>query len=219
MNRIVVATSNSGKLRDLAGAASPYGIEIVSLPLFCSLPPVVEDGLTFEENARKKAEAYSVYAHGEIVLADDSGLTVDALNGAPGIHSARYTAEGDPGAESNSDDEANNDRLIRELRDVLSPQRTARFVCVIAAARDGRTLATFRGEVNGIITSHRQGTGGFGYDSLFYFPEIQRTFAQLSAEQKARYSHRGEAFRKFLKWCTSAERGIERLPGEDGVLE
>jgi XTP/dITP diphosphohydrolase len=202
-NRIVVATSNAGKLRDLAGAASPHGIAIVPLPGFSSLPPVVEDGLTFEENARKKAEAYSLSARGEIVLADDSGLAVDALHGAPGIHSARYARVDDPRAQSNSDDEANNDRLIRELKDVPGPQRTARFVCVIAAARDGRTLATFRGEARGLIGQHRQGTGGFGYDPLFYFPEIRGTFAQLSPEQKAQYSHRGEAFRKFLAWYGS----------------
>jgi XTP/dITP diphosphohydrolase len=203
--RILVATSNPGKLRDLAGAASPQGIEIISLPGFCSLPAVVEDGLTFEENARKKAEAYSLSARGEVVLADDSGLEVDALHGAPGVHSARYAAEDYPRAESNSDDQANNDRLIRELRDVPSPQRTAAFVCVLAAARDGKTLATFRGEARGIIGRHRQGSGGFGYDPLFYFPEIQKTFAELSAEQKARYSHRGEAFRKFLTWYGSGK--------------
>jgi XTP/dITP diphosphohydrolase len=206
MNRILIATSNSGKLRDFAGIASPLGVEIVSVPGFSSLPPVVEDGLTFEQNARKKAEAYSAHAPGEIVLADDSGLEVDALSGAPGIHSARYASEAPHRAECNSDDKSNNDRLIRELKDVHREKRTARFVCVIAAARDLRTLATFRGHVKGIILDHCEGTEGFGYDPLFYFPEIQRTFAQVSAQQKAQYSHRGEAFRKFLLWYRSAER-------------
>jgi XTP/dITP diphosphohydrolase len=206
MNRILIATSNSGKLRDFAGIASPLGIEIASIPGFSSLPPVVEDGLTFEQNARKKAEAYSALALGEIVLADDSGLEVDALSGAPGIHSARYASEEPHRAEFNSDDKSNNDRLIRELQNVLREKRTARFVCVIAAARDGRTLATFHGQVEGIIMDQCEGTEGFGYDPLFYSPEIQRTFAQVSAQQKAEYSHRGEAFRKFLSWYRSAEK-------------
>jgi XTP/dITP diphosphohydrolase len=206
MNRILIATSNSGKLRDFAGIASPLGIDIASVPRFSSLPPVVEDGLTFEQNAQKKAEAYSVHAPGEIVLADDSGLEVDALSGAPGIHSARYASEEPHRAKCNTDDKANNDRLIRELKDVLREKRTARFVCVIAAARDGQTLATFHGQAKGIIMDHCEGTEGFGYDPLFYFPEIQRTFAQVSAQQKAEYSHRGEAFRKFLLWYRSAEK-------------
>jgi XTP/dITP diphosphohydrolase len=206
MNRILIATSNSGKLRDFAGIASPLGIEIASIPGFSSLPPVVEDGLTFEQNARKKAEAYSAHALGEIVLADDSGLEVDALSGAPGIHSARYASEEPHRAECNSDDKSNNDRLIRELQNVLREKRTARFVCVIAAARDGRTLESFHGQVEGIIMDQCEGTEGFGYDPLFYFPEIQRTFAQVSAQQKAKYSHRGEAFRKFLAWYRSAEK-------------
>jgi XTP/dITP diphosphohydrolase len=215
MNRILIATSNSGKLRDFAGIASPLGIEIASLPRFSSLPPVVEDGVTFEQNARKKAEAYSAHAPGEIVLADDSGLEVDALSGAPGVHSARYASEEPHRAECNTDDKSNNDRLVRELKDVPSEKRTARFVCVIAAARDGRTLAIFRGQVKGIIMDHCEGAEGFGYDPLFYFPEIQRTFAQVSAQQKAQYSHRGEAFRKFLAWyrCTEKVKTFSDQPG------
>lgn len=207
MNRILIATSNSGKLRDFAGIASPLGIEIASIPNFSSLPLVVEDGLTFEENAKKKAETYSAYAPGEIVLADDSGLEVDALNGAPGIHSARYAAEEPHRAESNTNDESNNDRLLRELRNVPRENRTARFVCVITAARNGESLATFRGEVEGTILYQREGTEGFGYDPLFYFPEIKKTFAQLSPEQKAKYSHRGKAFRKFLDWYSHSAAG------------
>lgn len=205
MNKILIATSNAGKLRDFAGIAiaSAIGIEIASIPGFSSLPPVVEDGLTFEENAKKKAEVYSTHSPGEIVLADDSGLEVDALNGAPGVHSARYAADEPHRAESNTDDEANNDRLIRELEGFPREKRAARFVCVIAAARNGKTLATFRGAAEGIILDHREGTQGFGYDPLFYFPEIQKTFAQLSSEEKAKYSHRGQAFRKFLSWYGS----------------
>ena len=201
MRRILIATSNPGKLRDFAGAARAHGIEIGGIPGFASLPLVVEDGLTFEDNARKKAEEYSRYAPGEIVLADDSGLEVDELNGAPGVHSARYAADQPHLADENTDDEANNARVLRELKNVPPDRRTGRFVCVLAAARDGKTQATFRGTAEGIILDGPRGGGGFGYDPLFYFPEIQRTFAELSAEEKARYSHRGAAFRKFLEWC------------------
>ena len=199
--RILIATSNPGKLRDFAGAAAPHRIEIAGLPNFASLPLVVEDGQTFEENARKKAEEYSAYVPGEIVLADDSGLEIDALNGAPGVHSARYAADQPHLADENTDDEANNARVLRELRRVPTEKRTGRFVCVLAAARDGETLATFRGTAEGVILDAPRGTNGFGYDPLFHFPQIQKTFAELSAEEKANYSHRGAAFRQFLEWC------------------
>jgi XTP/dITP diphosphohydrolase len=200
MNHILIATSNPGKLRDFAGAALPMGIEVVPLPNFASLPSVLEDGVTFEENARKKAEVYSRAVPGEIVLADDSGLEVDALKGAPGIHSARYAADAPHLINSNTDDEANNARLLRELKEVPADQRTARFVCVIVAARDGQTLEAFRGEAKGTILNRARGTNGFGYDPLFYFPQIQKAFAELTPEEKAQYSHRGAAFREFLMW-------------------
>ena len=159
-----------------------------------------EDGDTFEANARKKAEHYSRYAAGEIVLADDSGLEVDALGGAPGVHSARYAADQPHLLTNNTDDEANNARLIRELKKVPPQNRTGRFVCVLGAARDGETLAVFRGQAEGIILDSPRGSNGFGYDPLFYFPQIQKTFAELTPEEKASYSHRGEAFRKFISW-------------------
>jgi XTP/dITP diphosphohydrolase len=200
MQRILIATSNPGKLRDLAGAAKANGVEIAGIPNFSSLPLVVEDGLTFEANARKKAEEYSLHAPGKIVLADDSGLEVDALDGMPGVHSARYAAQEPHKAEANTEDHANNARLVRELRGVPAEKRAGRFVCLIAAARDGQTLAVFRGAAEGIILEQPRGSNGFGYDPLFYFPSIQKTFAELSAEEKAQYSHRGEAFRKFLAW-------------------
>jgi XTP/dITP diphosphohydrolase len=203
MHRILIATSNPGKLRDFAGAAAPHGIEIAGIPDFACLPLVVEDGQTFEDNARKKAEEYSQYAPGEIVAADDSGLEVDALHGAPGVHSARYAADQPHLADENTDDEANNARVLRELRKVPREKRTGRFVCVLAAARHGKTLATFRGTAEGVILSAPRGTNGFGYDPLFYFPQIQKTFAELSAEEKAQYSHRGAAFRQFLDWYES----------------
>jgi XTP/dITP diphosphohydrolase len=203
MKHILIATSNPGKLRDFAGAAALYGIEVRAIPNFSSLPAVVEDGSTFEANARKKAEAYSRHLPREIVLADDSGLEVDALGGAPGVHSARYAANEPHLVDSNTDDETNNRKLIREIRLVPLDERTGRFVCVIAAARDGETLGVFDGKAEGIILERPRGFNGFGYDPLFYFPDIGKTFAELSAEEKAKHSHRGAAFRKFLDWCNT----------------
>ena len=201
--RILIATSNAGKLRDFAGAAASHGVSVAGLPNFRSLPGVVEDGRTFEENARKKAEQYSIAAPAEIVLADDSGLEIDALDGAPGVHSARYAAENFQQPGQNTNDDANNARVLQELRNVPSEKRTARFVCVIVAARDGRSLATFRGAAEGIILNCLQGKNGFGYDPMFYVPAIGKTFAELSTEEKAQYSHRGVAFRKALVWLNT----------------
>lgn len=200
MRRILIATSNPGKIRDFAAAASIHEIEIAPVPNFSSLPPVIEDGTTFEANARKKAEAYSKYVPGELILADDSGLEVDALSGAPGVHSARYAADEPHAAEANTDDEANNAKLVCEIRRVPPDQRSARFVCWIAAARAGKTLAVFEGKAEGTIIDRPRGSNGFGYDPLFYLPSIGKTFAELSSDEKAKYSHRGAAFRAFLEW-------------------
>ncbi len=216
--QILLATSNPGKLRDFAGAAAPYGITIANIPHFASLPEVVEDGTTFEENARKKAESYSLAVPGELVLADDSGLEINALGGAPGVRSARYAADDlqnqdddlqnneQRAAERSTNDEANNARALRELKGVPEQQRTARFVCVLALARDGQTVHTFRGAAEGVILDAPRGKNGFGYDPLFYFPQIGKTFAELSAEEKAQYSHRGAAFRRFLQWMDREPR-------------
>jgi XTP/dITP diphosphohydrolase len=204
MKRVLVATSNPGKICDLIGAAAQHGIQIETLPGFASLPGVIEDGTTFEANARKKAEHYSKYAEGDLVIADDSGLEVDALRGAPGVRSARFAADDENAPEDapNSDDEANNARLLRELAGVPDEFRTARFVCVIAVARNGHTLATFHGQAEGILLHQPRGENGFGYDPLFYFPFINKTFAEVAAEEKAAYSHRGAAFRQFLDWAS-----------------
>lgn len=196
MPRICIATSNPGKLRDFAAAAAVLGLEIAPVPGFDRLPGVPEDAPTFEGNARKKAEHYSRSAPGEMVLADDSGLEVDALDGAPGVLSARYAAE--DGA--NSTDAANRARLLHEMQGMPDQRRRARFVCVIAAARNGQTLATFRGQAEGRILHAPRGSGGFGYDPLFFFPPLGKTFAELAPEEKAAVSHRGEAFRRFLEW-------------------
>ena len=210
MRRVLIATSNPGKLRDFAGAAAAHGIEIAGIPDFSSLPLAVEDGQTFEENARKKAAEYSRYVAGEMVVADDSGLEIDALGGAPGVHSARYAADQPHLADVNTDDDQNNARVLRELNGIPAEKRTGRFVCVLAAARDGRILDTFRGVAEGIILEVPRGTNGFGYDPLFYFPQINKTFAELSSGEKAKYSHRGAAFRQFLDWC-------KKRISEDGI--
>ena len=219
MKRVLVATSNRGKVRDLIGAALAHNVRVETLPNFAALPEVIEDGATFEANARKKAEHYSRYVEGELVIADDSGLAVDALGGAPGVRSARYAADDHAGTSAESQgsahergvsaDEANNARLLRELHDVPDEYRTGRFVCVIAAARSGHTLATFHGRAEGLILRELRGCNGFGYDPLFYFPETGGTFAELTPEEKAEHSHRGGAFRQFLKWEDESE---ERHP-------
>jgi len=211
MKQVLVATSNVGKIRDFTGAAAPFGIEIQPIHGLSSLPPVVEDGDTFEANARKKAEAYSRCVPGELVIADDSGLEVDALGGAPGVHSARYAADQPHAADQNTDDEANNAKLIGQIKFVPAERRTGRFVCCIVAARDGKTLATFNGVAEGFILDTARGSGGFGYDPLFYFPQIGKTFAELSSVQKAQYSHRGQAFRKFLEWARTSNSGTSLI--------
>lgn len=193
MSKVLIATTNSGKLRDFAGAAQAFGVEVDSVPNFSALPVVEEDGKTFEANARKKADHYSRYAPGELVLADDSGLEVDALGGAPGVYSARYSG-------INATDAQNNAKLLREMVQVAESKRTARFVCVIAAARDGVTIATFRGEAEGRILFAERGTQGFGYDPLFFVSEVGKTFAEFAPADKAHVSHRGRAFAKFLEW-------------------
>ena len=197
--RVLVASSNAGKLRDFKAAAAVHGVEIELIPGFRQIPEAVENGETFEENARKKSEHYSKFLPGELIFADDSGLEVDALGGAPGVISARYAATAEESG--NSSDEANNAKLLRELAAVSDDRRTARFVCVISVAKDGREVAHFRGTAEGIVLREVRGTEGFGYDPLFYFPELKKSFGELSGEEKAKVSHRGEAFKMFLGWC------------------
>lgn len=202
MPRIYLATTNAGKLRELREAAQPCHLEVEPLPALADLPPAIEDGKTFEENARIKAEYYSRHANGGLVLAEDSGLEVDQLGGAPGVHSARYAAVLAYGAagHENSDDKANNQALIAQLERLPAGPHPGRYVCVIALAKDGKTLDTFRGEAEGELITNPRGTGGFGYDPLFYFPALGNTFAELPLPEKRRHSHRGEAFRRFLEW-------------------
>jgi XTP/dITP diphosphohydrolase len=205
MREILIATSNPGKLRDFAAAATEFAITVAPVPGIKALPPAPEPAPTFEANACKKAEYYSAHATGRYVLADDSGLEVEVLRSAPGVHSARFAAE--PGTTvANASDAANNARLLQELAGVADAQRNAKFVCCIAVARDGRTQICFRGEVQGTILRQPRGQGGFGYDPLFFVSSLGKSFAELTAEEKASVSHRGQAFRKFLRWyATVAE--------------
>jgi XTP/dITP diphosphohydrolase len=208
MTRIYLATSNPGKVREFREAARAFAVALDPLPGMADLPPAIEDGATFEQNARIKAEYYSRCAPGELVLAEDSGLAVDALNGAPGVHSARYAAVLHSGAASdqNSDDQANNLALISQLQRLGRDKYQGKYVCVIALARDGQTLATFKGEAAGELLTTPRGTQGFGYDPLFYFPALGKTFAELPLQQKREHSHRGKAFRQFLDWFSKQPR-------------
>jgi XTP/dITP diphosphohydrolase len=198
-----VATTNPGKLRDFEVAAKPHAGEVVfaRLPRIEIIEPPAEDGATFEENARIKAIEYSRHAPGTIVLADDSGLEVDALNGTPGIRSARYAADAGfaPEPYGQADDDTRNNALLREnMRDVPPMRRTARYRCVLVAARDGECIAVAHGTVEGTILESPQGSGGFGYDPLFYVLELHRTMAEISLDEKYKISHRGHALRRLL---------------------
>jgi XTP/dITP diphosphohydrolase len=206
LKRVYVATSNQGKLRDFATAAAIHKIQVLPIPTLSAIPPPAETGDSFEANARLKAEYYSHHARGELVLADDSGLTVDALDGEPGVLSARY-AEGHEFSSAHAQDEANNRLVLARMKDVPDARRGAAFVCVIAVAKDGTTLAAFQAEVRGRLLYGPRGHNGFGYDPLFFFPEMDRSFAELSDQEKLSVSHRGRAFEKFLTWFdeTAAE--------------
>ena len=188
--RLFLASSNPGKLREYLELARGSGVAIELLPRFGEFPPFEESAPTFAENSAGKALHYSRFTD-EAVLADDSGLVVDALGGAPGVFSARYAG---PGAS----DADRVQRLLREMRGKSGAERRARFVCVTAVARAGRAIAVVSDLANGVIASEPRGTGGFGYDPVFLFAELARTYAELTAEEKNAYSHRGKSFRKLL---------------------
>jgi XTP/dITP diphosphohydrolase len=196
--RLYCATGNAGKLREFRLAADSASVEIDLLPGFRGLPPAVEDGTTFAENAVKKALHYGAYASGPL-FADDSGLEVDALGGAPGVYSARYSG---PGAT----DETNNRLLLENLRGVAD--RSARFVCVIALVEAGAVRGVYRGAVEGRILEAPRGGGGFGYDPLFCYEPFGRTFGEAGEQEKFSVSHRGQALRAMLgAWGQGPEAG------------
>lgn len=196
---LYVASSNAGKLRDFAVAAGDTGIAIEPLPGLSDVAAPAENEATFEGNARRKAVYYSRFAPGELVIADDSGLEVDALGGQPGVRSARYAADaGFTDDEQLSVDQRNNVYLLRKLEAVPLGQRTAHYRCVLAAARDGICLYTGEGSVEGEILSGPRGNGGFGYDPLFYLPELKKTMAEIDLITKHGISHRGRALLDLL---------------------
>lgn len=187
--KLYCATGNAGKLREFRQAAAGL-FELEPPPGFASLPTCPEHGHTFEENAVEKALYYGRHAGG-LLFAEDSGLEVEALGGAPGIYSARFSGP-------DAGDESNNRLLLERLRGARN--RAARYVCVIALAEHGELLGAFRGEAAGEILEQPRGTGGFGYDPLFYYPDFGCTFAEVPAERKFEVSHRGRAFRSLLAW-------------------
>ncbi len=199
--RLFAATTSQGKLRDFRTAATAHSIDIQPLGGLAAIPAPEEDGATFAENATLKAVYYSSFAPGELVLADDSGLEVDALHGAPGVRSARFAADSgltdSPDANDNTD-VWNNMILLQRLAGVPSDRRSARYRCVLVAARDGQALHSAEGSVDGIILEAPRGTGGFGYDPLFFLPALDRTMAEIDLETKLSLSHRGRAFAALL---------------------
>ena len=199
--RLYVATSNPGKLRDFRVAAAAHALNIEPLPALTTIPAPEEDGLTFADNAALKAVYYSRFAPGEWVLADDSGLEVDALDGAPGVRSARFAADAgvvdSPDANDNTD-VWNNLELLLRLAAVPAARRMARYRCVLAAARDGQVAHSAEGTVEGLILESPRGTGGFGYDPLFYLPALGLTMAELDLGTKHTLSHRGRAIAAML---------------------
>ncbi|HEX6772187.1 MAG TPA: non-canonical purine NTP pyrophosphatase [Acidobacteriaceae bacterium] len=196
---LYVASSNPGKLRDFSAAAAVFGVDIAVLPGVQGIAAPEETGTTFAANARLKAEAYSRARPGPLVLADDSGLEVDALGSGPGVRSARYADDaGFDVIDSEDADGRNNLYLLEQLREQPRPW-TARYRCVLAVARDGVVLETADGAVEGEIIAEPHGTGGFGYDPLFWLPELGKTMAQVDLQTKQKLSHRGRALVALLK--------------------
>ena len=199
--RLYAATTSQGKLRDFRTAAAAYSVAIEPMPALATIPAPEENGATFAENATIKAVYYSRFAPGELVIADDSGLEVDGLNGAPGVRSARFAADAgmvdSPDANDNTD-VWNNIVLLKRLAKIPDAPRTARYHCVLVAARDGQPVHTAHGTVNGMILDAPRGTGGFGYDPLFYLPQLDRTMAEIDLETKLSLSHRGRALAALL---------------------
>lgn len=193
--QIILATKNNGKVREINSMLSGLDIEALSLDDVPDAPDVVEDGATFEENAFKKASQVAHHT-GMMSLADDSGLEVDALNGAPGIYSARFAGEG-------ASDDMNNKKLLDELKDIDDGRRTARFRCVMVLYDLSGGWIKSEGVCEGVIARAPRGGNGFGYDPLFFLPGLGRTMAELTGEEKNSISHRAIALKKLM----------ERLPG------
>jgi XTP/dITP diphosphohydrolase len=189
---ILIATTNQGKVAEIRSLVKGLPTEFLSLADLPDIPEVIEDGTTFEENALKKAREIA-QATGMVTLADDSGLCVDALNGRPGVHSARYAGE-------NASDEDKYRRILKEMQDVSDSERSARFVCALALVAPNGEGIIFQGVCEGLITQEPRGSSGFGYDPIFYFEEAGCTFAEMDRQTKNQVSHRGHALRQFAEF-------------------
>ncbi len=199
VNIIVLATSNKNKVKEFQHILKDFKVELRSLADFGPIPEAIEDGSTFDENAYKKAH-HTARILGLPAIADDSGLVVEALEGAPGVYSARFAGE-------QATDDENTDKLLKELKGVKN--RKASFKCVLSIAVPSGPALTYEGECKGTIIDERRGENGFGYDPVFYCEEFKRTFAELTMEEKSGISHRGKALAEFqseidqvLKWLT-----------------
>ncbi len=191
MQELLIATKNKGKVREIADLLAPTGIRVTSLLDHPGMPEIIEDGTTFRANAAKKAVVIAEHT-GVLVMGEDSGLEVDALDGRPGVYSARYSGE-------HATDESNNDLLLKELDGMAYAKRTARYRCAMALADKDTLVDVVEGSCEGIIATERRGTNGFGYDPLFLIPSYQKTFGELDLSVKHTMSHRANALKKFLK--------------------
>lgn len=196
--KIIVATANSGKIREIQALLRELDIELISLLDMPTPPQIEESGTTFEENALKKAQTLAT-ATGMVALADDSGLCVDALGGRPGVHSARYGG-------LDASDEQKCLLLLEQLRGIPDHLRSAQFVCVMALVTPEGDEYIFRGECKGFITHQLRGNQGFGYDPIFYYPGEGRTFAEMDSVSKNRVSHRGRALERVVRFLRSLPR-------------
>lgn len=200
--KVVLATRNAGKVREIADILAPHGVEVISLSEFPELGEIIEDGDTFRENAMLKATTVAGHT-GLIALADDSGLEVDALDGAPGIYSSRFAGE-------EKNDRANNLKLLELLSDFPAEQRTARFQCVVAIAEPDGWVHIAEGSCEGLIINEPRGEGGFGYDPLFYVPDYEKTFAELDPAIKNKISHRAKALEGAVDILSDLKKMLAR---------
>lgn len=198
MKKLIVASNNQHKIKEIKDMLSQFPFQVLSLKEAGIDIDIEENGTTFMENAYVKASEIFKIRPYDMILADDSGLMVDALDGAPGVYSARFAGE-------HGDSKKNNLKLLDMLKEVMSDERTAKFVCAMVMIIDEKTCIKVQGEIKGKITETYKGEGGFGYDPLFYIPEYKMTFAEMSSEQKNSISHRGNALKKLE----------EALRGED----
>lgn len=196
-HQLVLATSNAGKIRELAESLASLGVDVLGLADFPHIGTIAEDGSTFEENARIKAHTVAA-ATGLPTVADDSGLEVAALHGAPGVHSARYADDWPPQPGENRD-QRNMRKLLQTLKDVPDAERGCRFVCCMALVQPDGQEWLLRGTWDGRLLHAPQGSNGFGYDPIFWVPQLNKSAAQLTREEKNARSHRGQALRALLE--------------------